>query len=135
MGLFKKKKFLIGGLVILIAIGTLGFYAFQSFATYYYTVSEIASKGSTLQDQTIRLLGEVAPGSVSRNDSTGMMEFQLIDRADPSAEPISVTYKGGVPDGFKEGSDATVEGKLTSVKSFDASQIIMKCPSKYVAKQ
>jgi cytochrome c-type biogenesis protein CcmE len=135
VGLFKKKKFIIGGLVILIAIGILGFKGFQSFATYYYSVSEVASKGATLQNQTIRLAGQVAPGSVVRNDSTGMMQFQLLDPANASAQAVGVSYKGGVPDGFKEGNDAVVEGTLTSMKTFDATQIIVKCPSKYVPKQ
>jgi len=130
----KNKKFLIGGIVILVALGSLAFMWFRDSATYYYSVSEIASKGSSLQQQTIRIAGQVTPGSVSRNDTTGIMNFQLSDPTD-TTKVVSVIYKGGVPDGFKEGTDAVVEGQLASMQSFNASQIIMKCPSKYVPKQ
>jgi cytochrome c-type biogenesis protein CcmE len=131
---FKKKKFLIGGIIILVAVGSLAFMWFKSAATYYYSVADAMSKGTTLQGQTIRLEGQVAPGSVSRNDSTGVMDFQLIDTTN-TADIVAVTYKGGVPDAFKEGNAAVVEGQLSSAKTFDATQIIVKCPSKYVPQQ
>jgi cytochrome c-type biogenesis protein CcmE len=130
----KKKKFLIGGIIILIAIGSLAFMWFRNSATYYYSVADAINRGTTLQGQTIRLAGQVAPGSVMRDDSTGVMDFKLVDTTN-AADVVTITYKGGVPDSFKEGNDAVVEGQLSSMKTFDATQIIVKCPSKYVAKQ
>jgi cytochrome c-type biogenesis protein CcmE len=131
---FRKKKFLIGGIILLVAIASLAFMWFRNAATYYYPVSEVINKGTTLQGQTIRVAGQVAPGTYSRNNLTGIMAFQLIDPTD-TAKTVSVTYKGGVPDSFKEGNDAVVEGQLSSASTFNATQIIVKCPSKYVPKQ
>ena len=132
--MLKKKKFLIGGIIILIAIGSLAFMWFKNAATYYYSVADAMSRGTALQGQTIRLEGQVAPGSISRNDSTGIMDFQLVDTTN-SSDIVAVTYKGGVPDSFKEGNATVVEGQLSSAKTFDATQIIVKCPSKYAAQQ
>jgi cytochrome c-type biogenesis protein CcmE len=130
----KNKKFLIGGIVILIALGSLAFMWFRDSATYYYTVTEVMSKGVTLQQKSIQIGGQVAPGSISRDDSTGIMTFRLVDRSD-ATRSIDVTYKGGVPSGFKEDTDAIVEGRLSSATTFAATQIIMKCPSKYIPDQ
>lgn len=130
-----KKKFLIGGIIILIAIGSLGFMAFQGAATYYYTVGEVTGKGSAMYDQNIRVSGQVTPNSVIR-ESTGsnLLKFTLVDR-DNNTNRLMVAYKGAVPDAFKEGNDAVVEGKISSSGVFEAEQIIVKCPSKYEPQQ
>jgi cytochrome c-type biogenesis protein CcmE len=132
--LLKRKKFLIGGIIILIAIGSLAFKFIGDAAVYYYSVSDALSKESTLQGQTIRIAGQVAPGSISRDTSTGILQFRLVDLSN-SAKVVAVSYKGDVPDIFKEGSDAVVEGQLSSASAFAGTQIIGKCPSKYVPKQ
>ena len=129
-----KKKFLIGGIIILIAIGSLGFMAFQGAATYYYTVSEVLGKGSAMYDQNIRVTGQVAPNSVIRESTGGnILRFTLDDRDNDNV--LAVTYKGAIPDAFKEGNDAVVEGKISSSGVFEAQQIIVKCPSKYEPQQ
>ncbi|HEX7474376.1 MAG TPA: cytochrome c maturation protein CcmE [Dehalococcoidales bacterium] len=127
----RRKKFLIGGIVILVAIGALGFIALRGAATYYYTVSEILSKSSTLNGQTIRVAGPVAVNSLQQVESTGnSVEFVMQDR-DNSQFRLTINYQGSLPDAFKEGQDAVVEGQLTSTGDFAATQIIVKCPSKY----
>jgi cytochrome c-type biogenesis protein CcmE len=127
----KKRKFLIGGIIILLAIAGLSSLAFKGAATYYYTVSEVIVQESTLGNQNIRVAGQVAPGSIIRDNSAGnTLNFILID-SNNNQSHLSVTYKGAVPDTFKEGNDAVIEGRLSSSSIFEAKQIIVKCPSKY----
>jgi len=57
--------------------------------------------------------------------------FQLIDKDNPGGT-LRVSYRGAVPDAFKAGAEVIVEGGLDSVgKTFTATTLITKCPSKY----
>jgi cytochrome c-type biogenesis protein CcmE len=130
----KKKKFLIGGFILLVAVGVLGFMAFRGAATYYYAVGEVITKANSMQDNQIRVAGRVQEGSVVRDNSANTIQFVLTDAADITKK-LPIVYKGAVPDAFKEGNDAVVEGQLAASGTFKAQQIIVKCPSKYVPKQ
>jgi cytochrome c-type biogenesis protein CcmE len=127
----KKKTYLIGGLIILVALGALGFVAFRGAATYYYTVGEILSKANTLSGQTVRVAGPVVVDSLELSKTpVNSAKFVIHDR-DNTQLLLSITYQGTLPDAFKEGTDAVAEGKLNSSGVFEATQIIVKCPSKY----
>ena len=130
----KGKKFLIGGIIILIAIGSLGFVAFKNAATYYYTVSEALGKGDTMYNKTIRIEGNVVPDSLQQVNSGGKnnVKFVLADRT-VATDSVLINYQGALPDAFKPGNDAVVEGQLNPAGNFTAKQIIVKCPSKYEA--
>ena len=126
-----KRKFIIGGIIICIAIASLSFMAFRGAATYYYTVSQVFQQEKTLVNQNIRVAGQVASGSIIKeNAESNSISFVLLDTIAPEIF-LSVSYKGAVPDAFKEGNDAVVEGRLSASGSFEAQQIIVKCPSKY----
>jgi len=62
----RKKRFLIGGIIVFLAIGCLVFMAFQGSVTYYYTVSELMEQGSSIYDQNVRVKGQITPDSVER---------------------------------------------------------------------
>jgi cytochrome c-type biogenesis protein CcmE len=132
--IISKRKYWIGGIILVIAIASLGFMAFRGAATYYYTVSEILNSQKTFSGRTIRVAGEVAPNSVQKLETTSnAVKFVLLDRTDTQSR-LTISYKGAVPDAFKEGNEAVVEGKLGSGGIFEATRIIVKCPSKYEAK-
>lgn len=130
-----KKKYLIGGILILVAIGSLSFMAFRGAATYYYTVSEVKAQGNAIYGQNIRIAGEVVPGTVEQlKTGRTAIQFVLSDMENTS-QRLPVFYQGAVPDAFKEGNEAVVEGRLDATGVFNAGQIIVKCPSKYVPKE
>src|ERR1035437_9803921 len=111
-------KFLIGGIIILLAIGYLGFMAFKGAATYYYTVTEAVAPGNTLSGQNIRVAGQVAPGSLIIDASNNKnIRFVLLDTVN-NGDHLSISYLGSLPDAFKEGNDAVVEGTLSSSGGF-----------------
>ena len=132
--MLKQKKLIIGGIIILAAIGILSFISFKGAATYYYTVSEVLTTQSNLGNQNIRVAGKVIEGSIVREKSGNTIVFILADLVDPTKR-VNITYQGAVPDAFKEGNEAVVEGKLSDTDSFKAQQIIVKCPSRYVPKE
>ena len=132
--MLKQKKLIIGGIIILIAIGVLSLMSFKGAATYYYTVSEVLATENSLIDQNIRVAGKVVEGSIIRDNAGNTMVFVLADTIDLTKR-LNITYQGAVPDAFKEGNEAVVEGKLSDTDSFKAQQIIVKCPSRYVPKE
>ena len=132
--MFKQKKYLVGGILILVAIGVLGFMSFKGAATYYYTVSETIGQSSSLIGKNIRVAGKVVEGTLVKEDSSNNIIFVLVDNEDLTKR-LNISYKGAVPDAFKEGNEAVVEGKLSDTNTFKAQQIIVKCPSKYVPKE
>ena len=51
--------------------------------------------------------------------------------ADPLAERITIHYTGAKPDLLKHESQAIVSGSLDEDGVFQASELLLKCPSKY----
>ena len=121
----KRLKFIIGAIIVLIAIGFLGYQGFVYSATYYYTVSEFAGQQSAFADKNVRVAGNVTAGTIERQGST--LKFTMADEQNS----LRVVYKGVVPDTFKAGIEAVVQGKLNSEGIFEANELLAKCPSKY----
>ena len=122
----KQLKFIVGGVIVLVAMGVLGYQGYVNSATYYYiTVSEFASQQSTFTDKNVRVAGNVTDGTVERQGTT--LKFTMTDGQDS----LPVVYKGVVPDSFKAGIEAVVLGKLNPDSIFEATELLAKCPSKY----
>ena len=128
----KKKRFLIGGIIVFLAIGYLGYTGFQSSATYYYTVSEFMEQGDSIYGENIRVNGQVASGSVEQESAGRILRFTIIDVEGEGSLPV--VYQGVVPDSFKVGNEVVAEGHLNSNGVFQANTILTKCPSRYVPK-
>jgi cytochrome c-type biogenesis protein CcmE len=126
-GMSAKFKFIIGGAVIIAALAWLGFVGFQESKAYYITVDEYNRMKGELAGKTLKLAGDVVAGSVDRTKP--QMEFLLGN----NNTTIKVRYTGAsiIPDTFKDGSKALVEGSAAPNGDFNASHIEAKCASKY----
>ena len=122
-----KKRYLIGGAIVVLAVGYLLYMSFGSAVTYYVTVSELLEKGSEPYDMDIRVRGTVVDGSIEWNAEEVELKFTLAE----GDATLPVIYKDARPDGFKAGVDILVEGRYHSDGIFRASTILTKCPSKY----
>ncbi len=124
-----RVKLLLGGVVVVAALAWLGFVGFQESRAYYITVDEYNSMQGQLDGKTIKLAGEVQSGSIDR--SKPQMEFVI---GSPQIK-IRVRYVGRdiIPDTFKDGSNALVEGSIAPDGVFQARHIEAKCASKYEA--
>ncbi len=129
-GWLRRKRFLIVGLAVAIALGYLGFTAFQGASMYYLTVSELLARNDAAYGERVRLTGKAEDGSVVRIPETNTLRFAV---ADGDGASLPVIYSGTVPDAFKEGADVVVEGSLTPAGTFEADSLLVKCPSKYEA--
>ena len=126
-----KKRYLIGGGILLIVVGYLFYISLASSVSYYVTVSEFAEKGSELHNTKVRIAGIIEETPVYWNAQEVELKFSIGE----GGHTLPVFYKGAKPSGFKTGANILVEGKYQADKMFHATQLIMKCPSKYVPEE
>jgi cytochrome c-type biogenesis protein CcmE len=122
-------KFAVGSGIIVATLLGLAYVGYTQSKTYYHTISELPSlNGSTLH-QRMRVSGSVRAGTISHQD--GHTDFVLEEQG----KALSVSYIGNdpLPDTFKDGAQALVEGRLTPDGRFTAEQVQAKCASKYEA--
>ncbi len=125
-----RVKMFIGLAVVIAALGYLGFMAFQSATVYFYTVGEIRQVGPSEEGRVVRIGGQLVPGSFSREPGSTLAHFSLTD----GTETIGAVHFGILPDlFFNEHSEIILEGSYTQDGVFESHNVIVKCPSKYVA--
>ena len=121
-----KTKLKIVAIFIIAFFSFLIFKAVDSSLVYYLTVNEVLSeKDKRPKYKQLRVLGIVKAGSILKN-SDGSIEFVIED----SGKSLLVKYKGVIPDIFKDGVEAVVEGDLRG-SVFNADKLFAKCPTKY----
>lgn len=121
-----KKRFIIAGLIVLVALIYIGYTAFQHSATYYLTVSELREKGTSVNGERVRVSGMLT--NVTPDYSIqSRVQFVLSE----SGDDLAVVYQGVLPDAFRVGNEIMVEGYLDAAGVFQGKTIITKCPSKY----
>lgn len=125
----KKMRFMVGFGVIVAAIAYFAVAGFQEGRAYYRTIDELQAMGQDAQGKRLRVAGIVKPGTIQRQGRD--LHFQL------SQEDLELTvaYTGSapVPDTFKDGAEAVVEGQQRPDGTFEADHIQAKCASKYEA--
>lgn len=147
-----RVKFLIGGLLIVAAVVYLIFSSLQSSSQYFLTVEELQSKGASIVGRDVKLSGAVIGDSIQYDTETITLRFTIahtpgdqkeVDAQgglaavlhaavmDPSAPRIDVVYYGVMPDLLRNEAQAIVTGKLGEDGVFYASELLLKCPTKY----
>jgi len=129
----RKKRYIIGGILICIAVGAIFFTALSSCSMKAYTVSELLENRESVYGETVRVDGKVGEGSVVHDSHSLRLEFVLVDENE--SDSIRVFYAKAEPDNFSEGRGVTVKGELFPDGHFDAVEIITKCASKYVPEE
>jgi len=125
----KRLRFIIGGIILVLALGFLIYTGMRGTMRYYMTVSELVAKGNSAHGEGVRLGGRVVEGSINWDSLKLELKFNITD----GKRKIPVLYKGVVPDAFKSGAQVIVEGTYSPGGVFRATTLLAKCPSKYVA--
>ena len=113
--------------VAVLAAVLLAMWGLRSRAAYFYTPTEIAA-GKAIPGQHVRLGGMVEKGSIQRLPDGVTIRFTVGDgQAD-----VPVSYRGIVPDLFREGSGAVAEGQLDRSGTFVADTILAKHDERYM---
>lgn len=119
--------------VILLALAGIGIAAalvlnaFRSNLVFFFSPSEVA-EGKAPTDRAFRIGGLVEDGSLQRNPDGLTVSFVVTD----TAKTIPVTYKGILPDLFKEGKGVVAEGTMGVDGTFTATQVLAKHDENYM---
>jgi cytochrome c-type biogenesis protein CcmE len=123
----KRFAFIGLGLVVLGVATVLILNAFQSNLVFFFTPTQVVS-GEAPHGRSFRIGGMVEDGSLVRENDGLTVHFTVTD----TAKRVSVTYKGILPDLFKEGKGAVAQGQLGVDGTFVASEVLAKHDENYM---
>jgi cytochrome c-type biogenesis protein CcmE len=118
---------IIGGLAVLGLVAALVLNAFQSNLVFFFSPTQVAA-GEAPKGKPFRIGGLVKEGSIQREADGVTLRFIITD----TDKELPVTYKGILPDLFKEGKGAVAQGKLGENGIFAASEVLAKHDENYM---
>ncbi len=128
--MFKKPKYIIGFIIIALAFSYLVFASFKGSFQFALTPSEFTAKESEYSKKQVKISGTVLKGSMVSNGSDH--HFSISD----DKNVLNAHFKGAVPNTFREGADVVVSGRFEpATRTFEATELIAKCASKYQSKE
>ena len=119
-----KAKYIIGILVIVIFIIWTSI-SFQKTLTPYVSIAQAKKVENVVQVKGKRL------DSGTFNIEQNQFIFNL---ADDTGEKIEVVYNGAKPGNFDQATDVVCVGQYRDGR-FQAKELLVKCPSKYVEQE
>jgi cytochrome c-type biogenesis protein CcmE len=122
----QRLVLVVAAVVAVLAAVLLAMWGLRERASYFYTPAEIAA-GKPAPGEAARLGGMVEKGSVQRQADGVTIRFALTD----GQARVPVTYRGIVPDLFREGSGAVAEGRMEN-GTFVADTILAKHDERYM---
>ena len=122
---YKRAAIIVGALIAICIAAVLILNALNSNIALYVTPSEVAA-GKSPAGQVFRIGGMVKDGSVKRDGLT--VNFVITDMV----KDIPVAYTGILPDLFKEGKGAVIQGRLDPSGLFVASEVLAKHDENYM---
>lgn len=122
------RSLIAGGLIIAAVLGFLIYQGISNNLVYYITPSELLAKGTAADGESLRLGGQVRPGSVRWNAPSHTLRFVL---QDPKAA-VWVISHGLPPEMFRPGIGVVVEGTFAT-DIFKATTLMVKHSATYRA--
>ena len=119
--------------LVLLALGVLGgavalvLMALEENIVFFYSPTELTEKDID-PGRRLRIGGLVEEGSVVRGGADGNIEFRITDLS----ESVAVSYRGLLPDLFREGQGVVAEGMLRVDGTFEAATILAKHDETYM---
>jgi cytochrome c-type biogenesis protein CcmE len=121
----KRIAMIVGALIAIGVAAVLILNALNSNIALYVTPSDVAA-GKSPAGQVFRIGGMVKDGSIKRDGLT--VNFVITDMV----KDIPVAYTGILPDLFKEGKGAVIQGRLDPSGQFIASEVLAKHDENYM---
>jgi cytochrome c-type biogenesis protein CcmE len=125
----QRRLVMIGGsLAVLAVAAALVLNALRDSIVFFSTPSMVAAQHISA-GKRFRLGGLVQPGSLKRGDNLAV-NFSVVD----GSATLPVSYKGILPDLFREGQGVVAEGALDSFGVFKADTVLAKHDEAYMPK-
>jgi cytochrome c-type biogenesis protein CcmE len=121
----KRIALIVGALAGLGVAAALVLNALQSNVAFFFTPTQVTT-GEAPRNKAFRVGGMVREGSLKRDQMT--VHFVITD----TAKDVPVSYTGILPDLFKEGKGAVVQGKLNASGEFVATEVLAKHDENYM---
>ena len=125
-----RRRRLLWILLLLLGVGgaaALALSALQQNINLFYTPSQIA-RGEAPRDTRIRAGGMVEKGSLQRSADSLDVRFVVTD----FNKSVVITYRGILPDLFREGQGIVALGKLNASGEVAADEVLAKHDEKYM---
>ena len=123
----KRIVLILAALAVLGAVAALVLNAFQSNLVFFFSPTQVAA-GEAPKGKPFRIGGMVKDGSIQREADGVTLRFVITD----TERDIVVAYKGILPDLFKEGKGAVVQGRLGEDGLFTAKEVLAKHDENYM---
>ncbi|WP_395623549.1 cytochrome c maturation protein CcmE [Sphingomonas daechungensis] len=123
----QRLVLLVLALIAVLAAILLAMWGLRDRAAYFYTPADVAA-GKASTGRAVRLGGMVERGSVKR-DADGVTTRFVVEDGEAR---VPVTYRGILPDLFREGSGVVAEGQLVAGGTFVADNILAKHDERYM---
>ena len=123
----KRLWLLVGSLAVLGVAATLVLTALNDNIVFFYSPTQVAEKKPTLE-RHFRMGGLVEAGSVKKSADGQVIFFKVTDLA----RTLDVTYRGQLPDLFREGQGVIAEGTLGADGVFIAREVLAKHDENYM---
>jgi cytochrome c-type biogenesis protein CcmE len=126
----QRRLVLIGSSIGVLAVAVgLMLYAMSGSIVFFNSPSDIVEK-QIAPGSRIRLGGLVKAGSVTRGDDLAV-RFEVTD----GNRAVAVSYRGILPDLFREGQGVVAEGVVEPGGHFKADSVLAKHDEKYMPKE
>ena len=122
----KRVGLVVGGLAIVGVAATLVLSAFEENLVFFFSPSQVAANEAP-EGRAFRIGGFVEEASVKRQSDGVTVQFVVTD----TVASVPVTYRGSLPDLFKEGKGVVAQGKLKK-GVFHADQVLAKHDENYM---
>jgi len=118
-------------LVLITAFAGLLWSTLREGTEYYKHVEEVMAQPNDWYGKKLQLHGFVVPKSIMRRRDSLDYRFEVASKG----QVINASYRGIVPDTFKDDAEVVLKGVLTPQGfEVEANGVMAKCPSKYEAK-
>jgi cytochrome c-type biogenesis protein CcmE len=134
----RNIKIALTATVLALTFGLMMWSTLREGTEYFKHVDEVMANRGAWEGKSLQLHGYVVPGSIMVKSSTLEYKFKVQNNPARSSEAgnvVEASYKGVVPDTFKDEAEVVLRGRLTP-EGFhtDPNGVVAKCPSKYEAK-
>ncbi len=118
-----KKKYIVG-------IGIIGIFVVFAMANLHKSLTPYVSlEEAKRSHETVQVKGARVEGSEYFDTRRNTFVFKMVD---DRGEECEVVYHGVKPANFEQAQEVVAIGRFVNGR-FEASQILVKCPSKYQA--
>lgn len=123
----KKMTFILAGIAGIAVVVALIMNAFRSNLVFFFTPTQVIAKQVPV-NRAFRIGGLVEKGSLRRENDGLTVHFVVTD----TRHDMNVTYKGILPDLFKEGKGVVAQGRLDANGQFVADEVLAKHDENYM---